>query len=97
MNNEIKHFVARHTPLLAIHHTTYYLVLLPIDLILPSPATDHKLTTHLTYVDKWKEQMRQAYETTNRQSMQRKSKDVERRNAKRLRASILLPRDRVLV
>ena len=97
MNNEIKHFVARHTPLLAIHHTTYYLFLLPIDLILPSPATDHKLATHLTYVDKWKEQMRQAYETTNRQSMQSKSKDVERRNAKRLRASILLPRDRVLV
>ena len=41
--------------------------------------------------------MTQAYEIANRQSMQRKSKDVERHNAKRLRASILLPGDRVLV
>ena len=41
--------------------------------------------------------MTQAYEIANRKSMQRKSKDVERHNAKRLRASILLPRDHVLV
>ena len=41
--------------------------------------------------------MPQAYEITNRQSIQRKSKNVEPRNAKRLRASTILPRDRVLV
>ena len=41
--------------------------------------------------------MPQAYEITNRQSIQRKSKNVEPRNAKRLRASIILPGDRVLV
>ena len=41
--------------------------------------------------------MRQAYETANRQSMQSKSKDVEQYNGKRLRASILLPGDRVLM
>ena len=66
-------------------------------MIIPSPAADHKQTTHLSYVDKWKEQMTQAYEITNRQTMQRKSKDVERHNTKRLRASILLPGDRGLV
>ena len=65
---------------------------LPIDLIIPSPAADHEQTTHLSYVDKWKEQMTQAYEIANRQSMQSKSKDVERHNAKRLRASILTSR-----
>ena len=41
--------------------------------------------------------MTQAYEIANRQSMQRKSKDVERHNAKRLTASILLTGDLVLV
>ena len=64
---------------------------------LPSPATDHEQATHLSYIEKWKEQMRQAYETANRQSMQSKSKDVEQHNGKRLRASILLPGDRVLM
>ena len=39
----------------------------------------------------------QAYEIANKPSMQRKSKDVERQNAKRLRASILLPGEQVLV
>ena len=83
-------------------YSPYYLLFgrtpkLPIDLIIPSSAAHHEQTTHLSYVDKWKEQMTQAYEIANRQSMQRKSKDVERRNAKRLRASILLPGDRVPV
>ena len=41
--------------------------------------------------------MTQVFEIANRQSMQRNSKDVERHNAKRLRASFLLPGDRVLV
>ena len=83
-------------------YSTYYLLFgrtekLPIDLIIPSPAAGHEQTTHLSYVDKWKEQMTQAYEIANIQSMQRKSKDVEQHNAKRLTASILLPRDCVLV
>ena len=66
-------------------------------MIIPSPAADHEQTTHLSYADKWKEKMTEAYEIANRQSMQRKSKDVERHNAKRLTASILLPGDRALV
>ena len=41
--------------------------------------------------------MTQVFEIANRQSMQRNSKDVERHNARRLRASIQLPGDRVLV
>ena len=41
--------------------------------------------------------MTEAYEIANRQSMQRKLKDVERHNAKRLTTSILLPGDRALV
>ena len=41
--------------------------------------------------------MTQVFEIANRKSMQRNSKDVERHNAKRLRASILLPGDGVLV
>ena len=83
-------------------YSPYYLLfgrtpILPIDLIIPSPpVADHEQTTHLSYVE-WKEQMTQAYEIANRQSMRRKSKDVERHNAKRLRASILFPRERVLV
>ena len=86
----------------SIGYSPYYLLFgrtpkLPIDLIIPSPAADHEQTTHSSYVDKWKEQMTQAHEIANKQSMQRKSKDVERHNAKRLRASILLPWDRVLV
>ena len=83
-------------------YSPYYLLFgrtpkLTIDLIIPSPASDHEQTTHLSYVDKWKKQMTQAYEIANRQSMQRKSKHVEQHNAKRLRASILLPGDRVLL
>ena len=83
-------------------YSPYYLLFgrvpkVPIDLVIPSPAADHEQTTHLSYVDKWKEKMTQAYEIANRQSMQRKSKDVERHNAKRLTASILLLGDRVLV
>ena len=83
-------------------YSPYYLLFgstpkLPIDLIIPSPTADHEQTMHLSYVDKWKEQMTQAYEIANRQSMQRTSKDVERHNAKRLTASILFPWDRVLV
>ena len=70
---------------------------LSIDLTIPSPAVDHEETTHSSYVDKWKEQTAQAYEIANKQSMQGKSEDVEQQNAKRLRASILLPGDRVLV
>ena len=59
-------------------YSPYYLLFgrttkLPIDLIIPSPATDHEQTTHLSYVNKWKEQMTQAYKIANRQSMQRKS------------------------
>ena len=82
-------------------YSPYYLLFgrtprLPIDLIIPSPAADHEQTTYLSYVGKWQEQMAQAY-IANRQSMQRKSKHVERHNAKRLRASIVLPGDRVLV
>ena len=93
-NNCITHSSTGYSP--------YYLLFgrtpkLPIDLIIPSPAADHEQTTHLSYVEKWKGQMAQAYEIANRQSIQRKSKDVERHNAKRLRASILLPGDRVLV
>ena len=88
-----------------IHSSTgyspYYLLFgctpkLPIDLIIPSTAADDEQTTHLSCVDKWKEQMTQAYEIANRQSLQRKLKDVEQHNAKRLRASILLPGDHVL-
>ena len=83
-------------------YSPYYLLFgctpkFPINLIILSPAADHEQTTNLPYVDKLKEQMTQAYEITNRKSMQRKSKDVERHNAKRLRASILLPGDHVLV
>ena len=37
--------------------------------------------------------MTQAYKIANKQSMQRKSKDVERQNAKRLRTLILFPGD----
>ena len=59
-------------------YSPYYLLFgrttkLPIDLIIPSPAIDHEKTTHLSYANKWKEQMTQAYKITNRQSMQRKS------------------------
>ena len=88
------------------HYSTsylpYYLLFgrtpkLPINLIIPSPADDHEQITHSSYISKWKEQLTQAYEIANKQSMQRKSKHVERKNAKRLRASILLPGDRVLV
>ena len=83
-------------------YSPYYLLFgrtprLPIDLIIPSPAADHEQTTHLSYVGKWQEQMAQTYKIANRQSMQRKSKHVKRHNAKRLRASIVLPGDRVLV
>ena len=91
--------ISRHTLLRAIHDTTCYLV---IQQNSPStdntsPSAEHEQTTYLSYVDEWKEQMTQAYEIANRQSMQRKSKDVEPHNTKRLRASILLPGDRVLV
>ena len=83
-------------------YSPYFLLLprrpkLPIDLIITSPASDHEQTTHSSYVDQCMEQRMQAYEITNKRSMQRKSKDVERQNAKRLRASILLPGERVLV
>ena len=62
-------------------YSPYYLLVggtpkLSIDLIIPSPETDHEQTTHLSFVDKWKKQMAQAYEIANRQSMQRKSKDA---------------------
>ena len=66
-------------------------------MIIPFLAADHEQTTHSSYVDKWKEQMTQAYEVASKHSMQEKSEDVERQNAKRLRASILFPGDRVLV
>ena len=83
-------------------YSPYYLLFgrtpkLFIDLIIPSQAAGHEQATHLSYGDKWEEQMTQVYEITSRQSMQGKSKDVERHNAKRLRASILLPGDRVLL
>ena len=66
----------------SVGYSLYYLLLgctpkLPIDLIIPSPAADQEKTTHLSYVDKWKEQMIQTYEIPNRLSMQRKSKDVK--------------------
>ena len=53
-------------------YSSYYLLFgrtpkLPIDLIIPSLAGDHEQTTHLSYVEKWKEQMIQAYEIANRQ------------------------------
>ena len=63
-------------------YSPYYLLFgrtqkLPINLKKVSPAADHEQTTHLPYVDKWEEQMTQAYEIAKRQSMQRKSKDVK--------------------
>ena len=83
-------------------YSPYFLLLgctpkLPIDLIIPSSAADYEQTTHSSYVDKWKEQMMQAYEISNKQPMQRKSKNVEHQNAKRLRSSILLSGDPVLL
>ena len=46
---------------------------LPIDLTTPSLAVDQEQTTHSSYVDEWKEQIMQAYEIANKQSIQRKS------------------------
>ena len=56
-------------------------------MIILSPAAYHEQSTHLFYIEKWKEQMTQACEIVSKQSMQRKSKDVERQNPKRLRTS----------
>ena len=46
---------------------------------------------------KWKKQIAQAYKNANTESMRRKSKDVEKHNAKRQKASILLSGNRALV
>ena len=50
---------------------------LPIDLIIPSPAANNEQTTHSFCVEKWKEQITQAYEIANKQSIRKNSKDIE--------------------
>ena len=60
-------------------YSPYYLLFgrtpkLFIDLIIPSQAAGHEQATHLSYGDKWEEQMTQVYEITGRQSMRESQK-----------------------
>ena len=69
---------------------------LPIDVILEENSEEENIPCS-TYVRKWQEQMKQAYEIAQKQSSKRKEKDKDRHNNKRPRATVLFPGDRVLV
>ena len=70
---------------------------LPIDLILPSQLAKSQEITHEAYINKWKEQMHQAYKIAMEKSNKRKERDINRCNQSRSCLTTLQPRDRVLV
>ena len=70
---------------------------LPIDLILPTYSSTTPSQSKSSYVENWRDQMKEAYQLAFQYSDDRKTKDVVRRNAKRPCLTTLEPRDRVLI
>ena len=70
---------------------------LPIDLILPTYSSTTPSQSKSSYVENWRDQMKEAYQLAFQYSDERKTKDVVRRNAKRPCLTTLEPGDRVLI
>ena len=83
-------------------HSPYYLIFgralrLPIDLISPTCHNTTPSQLLSSYVETWKEQMKEVSQLAFQHSNERKTKDVVRRNTKRPCLTILEPGDRVLI
>ena len=83
-------------------YSPYYLMFgrvprLPIDLILPTRSSTTPSQSKSSYVETWKNQMKEAYQLAFQHSNERKTKDVIRRNTKRPCLTTLEPGDRVLI
>ena len=92
--NYTKHSSAGYSP--------YHLMLgrvphLPIDLILPTCSSTTPSQSKLSYVETWKNQMKEAYQLAFQHSNERKTKDDIRRNTKRPCLTTLEPGDKVLI
>ena len=72
---------------------------LPIDLILPTYSSTTPSQSKSSYVENWRDQMKEVYQLAFQYSDERKTKDVVRRNAKRpcLTTYPTIPGDRVLI
>ena len=70
---------------------------LPIDLILPTCSSTTPSQSKSSYVETWKNQMKEAYQLAFQPSNERKTKDVIRRNTKRPCLTTLEPGDKVLI
>ena len=70
---------------------------LPIILILTTCHSNTPSWSKSSYIETWKEQMKEAYQFAFQYSNQRKTKDVIRRNTKRPCLITLEPGDRVLI
>ena len=69
-------------------YSPYYLMFgrvpsLPIDLVLPTCSCTTQTQSKPSYVETWKDQIKEAHQLAFQPSNQRKTKDVITRNAKR--------------
>ena len=70
---------------------------LPIGLILPICSSTTSSQSKSSYVETWKDKMKEAYQLDFQHSNERKTKDVIRRNTKRPCLTALEPGDKVSI